>query len=177
MDRSRRFPCFARVSFLVHVRRPPARSLFSRVDKIKDVKDSPCRTTFGCSVATGPLRHCLRYVGCRLLSGTTPRDRRTLRRSECTPQVSRSASDGPSLRRSTRRSKRTVSLKQQYVLKKVDSGCYELPKTLSSFTFLMQYHKPAGNVATNICKSKKKENHVVGWCSETEAIMGIWIFA
>jgi hypothetical protein len=62
-------------------------------------------------------------------------------------------------------------------LKKVDSGCYELPKTLSSFTFLMQYHKPAGNVATNICKSKKKENHVVGWCSETEAIMGIWIFA
>lgn len=52
-----------------------------------------------------------------------------------------------------------------------------LLNTLSSFTFLMQYHRPTGKVATKMCKSKKKLNHVVGWCSETEAMMGIWIFA
>lgn len=36
------------------------------------------------------------------------------------------------------------------------------PNTLSSLIFFIQYHKPAGNVATKTCKSKKKENHVVG---------------
>lgn len=26
-------------------------------------------------------------------------------------------------------------------------------------------------------RSKKKETQVVGWCSDTEAMMGMWIFA
>lgn len=52
-----------------------------------------------------------------------------------------------------------------------------LPKTLSSFMFLITYHKPAGKVAMRICRSKKNENQVVGWCSETDAIIGMWILA
>lgn len=52
-----------------------------------------------------------------------------------------------------------------------------LPKTLSSLMFLIQNHSPAGKVHTRICRSKKKETHVVGWCSDTEAMIGMWIFA
>lgn len=37
-----------------------------------------------------------------------------------------------------------------------------LPKTLSSLMFLIQNHSPAGKVHTRICRSKKKETHVVG---------------
>lgn len=54
---------------------------------------------------------------------------------------------------------------------------YSTTKTRSSLMCLIVYHKPTGNVHTNICKSKKNENHVVGWCSDTEAIIGMWIFA
>lgn len=52
-----------------------------------------------------------------------------------------------------------------------------LPKTLSSLMFLIQNHSPAGKVHTRIWRSKKKETHVVGWCSDTEAMIGMWIFA
>ena len=52
-----------------------------------------------------------------------------------------------------------------------------LPNTLSSLTSLTQYHTPAGNAHTNICKSKKNDTHVVGWCSDTLAIIGMWILA
>jgi hypothetical protein len=37
-----------------------------------------------------------------------------------------------------------------------------LPNTLSSLTSFTQYHTPAGNAHTNICKSKKNDTHVVG---------------
>lgn len=42
---------------------------------------------------------------------------------------------------------------------------------------LMQNHRPAGKVQTRMCRSKKKETQVVGWCSDTDAMMGMWIFA
>jgi len=42
---------------------------------------------------------------------------------------------------------------------------------------LMQYHKPTGKVVTRMCRSKKKENQVVGWCSDTDAMIGMWILA
>ncbi len=43
--------------------------------------------------------------------------------------------------------------------------------------FLMQNQRPAGKVQTRMCRSKKKETQVVGWCSDTEAMIGMWIFA
>lgn len=43
--------------------------------------------------------------------------------------------------------------------------------------FLMQNQRPAGKVQTRMWRSKKKETQVVGWCSDTEAIMGMWILA
>lgn len=52
-----------------------------------------------------------------------------------------------------------------------------LPNTLSSLIFLMQNHRPAGKVHTRICRSKKKDTQVVGWCSDTDAIIGMCIFA
>lgn len=52
-----------------------------------------------------------------------------------------------------------------------------LPNTRSSLMFLMQNQRPAGKVHTRMWRSKKKETQVVGWCSDTEAMMGMWIFA
>lgn len=52
-----------------------------------------------------------------------------------------------------------------------------LPKTRSSLMFLMQNQSPAGKVQTRMWRSKKKDTHVVGWCSDTEAMIGMWIFA
>lgn len=52
-----------------------------------------------------------------------------------------------------------------------------LPKTRSSLMFLMQNHRPAGKVHTRMCRSKKNDTQVVGWCSDTEAMMGMWILA
>lgn len=52
-----------------------------------------------------------------------------------------------------------------------------LPNTRSSLMFLIQNQRPAGNVQTRMWRSKKKDTHVVGWCSDTDAMMGIWIFA
>lgn len=52
-----------------------------------------------------------------------------------------------------------------------------LPKTRSSLMFLMQNQRPAGKVQTRMWRSKKKDTQVVGWCSDTEAIMGMWILA
>lgn len=52
-----------------------------------------------------------------------------------------------------------------------------LPNTRSSLMFLMQNQRPAGNVHTRMWRSKKKETHVVGWCSDTDAMMGMWILA
>lgn len=43
--------------------------------------------------------------------------------------------------------------------------------------FLMQNHRPAGKVQTRMWRSKKKDTHVVGWCSDTDAMMGMWILA
>lgn len=43
--------------------------------------------------------------------------------------------------------------------------------------FLIQNQRPAGKVQTRMWRSKKKETHVVGWCSDTEAMMGMWILA
>lgn len=54
---------------------------------------------------------------------------------------------------------------------------YKMTKTRSSLIRLIVYHNPTGNVHTKMCKSKKNENQVVGWCSETDAIIGIWILA
>lgn len=42
---------------------------------------------------------------------------------------------------------------------------------------LMQNQRPAGKVQTKMCRSQKKETQVVGWCSDTDAMMGICIFA
>lgn len=52
-----------------------------------------------------------------------------------------------------------------------------LPKTRSSLMFLMQNQRPAGKVHTRMWRSKKKDTQVVGWCSDTDAIMGMWILA
>lgn len=52
-----------------------------------------------------------------------------------------------------------------------------LPNTRSSLTFLMQNQRPAGNVQTRMWRSKKNETQVVGWCSDTDAMMGMWILA
>lgn len=52
-----------------------------------------------------------------------------------------------------------------------------LPKTRSSLMFFMQNQRPAGNVHTRMCRSKKNDTQVVGWCSDTEAMMGMWILA
>ena len=41
----------------------------------------------------------------------------------------------------------------------------------------MQYQSPAGNTHASMWRSKKNENHVVGWCSDTEAMIGMWILA
>ena len=49
--------------------------------------------------------------------------------------------------------------------------------TLSSVRCFMTNHIPAGNMQTSMWRSKKKEVHVVGWCSDTLAMMGMWIFA
>ena len=43
--------------------------------------------------------------------------------------------------------------------------------------FLKQIQAPAGNSGTMMCRSKKKATQVVGWCSDTDAIIGIWILA
>lgn len=52
-----------------------------------------------------------------------------------------------------------------------------LPKTRSSLMFFMQNQRPAGNVQTRMCRSKKNETQVVGWCSDTDAMIGMWILA
>lgn len=52
-----------------------------------------------------------------------------------------------------------------------------LPKTRSSLMFLMQNQRPAGKVHTRMWRSKKKDTQVVGWCSDTDAIIGMWILA
>ena len=49
--------------------------------------------------------------------------------------------------------------------------------TLSSVRCFMTNHIPAGNMQTSMCRSKKNEVHVVGWCSDTLAIIGMWILA
>ena len=41
----------------------------------------------------------------------------------------------------------------------------------------MTNHIPAGNMQTSMCRSKKNEVHVVGWCSDTLAMIGMWILA
>lgn len=51
------------------------------------------------------------------------------------------------------------------------------PNTRSSLMFLMQNQSPAGKVHTRMWRSKKKETQVVGWCSDTDAMMGMWILA
>ena len=49
--------------------------------------------------------------------------------------------------------------------------------TLSSLMFFTQYHTPAGKAQTRMWRSKKNETQVVGWCSDTDAMMGMWILA
>lgn len=51
------------------------------------------------------------------------------------------------------------------------------PNTLSSLIFLTTNHKPAGKVQIKTWRSKKNDTHVVGWCSETDAMIGMWILA
>ena len=36
---------------------------------------------------------------------------------------------------------------------------------------------PRGDNGTNTCKSKKKDVHVVGWCSDTLAMIGMYLDA
>lgn len=36
---------------------------------------------------------------------------------------------------------------------------------------------PTGASGTMICRSRKKVVQVVGWCSETEAMMGMYLVA
>ncbi len=43
--------------------------------------------------------------------------------------------------------------------------------------WLLNYQSPTGKTHARTWRSKKNENHVVGWCSDTLAIMGIWILA
>ena len=50
-------------------------------------------------------------------------------------------------------------------------------KTLSSVRCFMTNHIPAGNMQTSMCRSKKNDVHVVGWCSDTLAMIGMWILA
>ena len=38
---------------------------------------------------------------------------------------------------------------------------------------LKRKKRPTGARGTRICRSKKKDVQVVGWCSETEAMMGM----
>ena len=52
-----------------------------------------------------------------------------------------------------------------------------LPNTLSSLIFFITSQSPAGNVQIRMCRSKKKDTHVVGWCSDTDAMIGMWILA
>jgi len=49
--------------------------------------------------------------------------------------------------------------------------------TRSSFISLIINQAPAGNTQTRMCRSKKNDTHVVGWCSDTDAIIGMWILA
>ncbi len=37
----------------------------------------------------------------------------------------------------------------------------------------MTNHRPAGKTHTRIWRSKKKDVHVVGWCSDTLAMIGM----
>ena len=49
--------------------------------------------------------------------------------------------------------------------------------TLSSVRYFMTNQIPAGKMQTSMCRSKKNEVQVVGWCSDTLAMMGMWILA
>lgn len=42
---------------------------------------------------------------------------------------------------------------------------------------LRQRKRPGGTRMSRMCRSKKKELQLVGWCSETEAMMGMWALA
>jgi len=41
----------------------------------------------------------------------------------------------------------------------------------------MTNQRPAGKTQMRMCRSKKKETQVVGWCSDTDAMIGMWILA
>lgn len=50
-------------------------------------------------------------------------------------------------------------------------------KTRSSLMSRMTNQAPAGKVQMRMWRSKKKDTQVVGWCSDTEAMIGMWILA
>ena len=50
-------------------------------------------------------------------------------------------------------------------------------KTRSSLMSLMTNQSPAGKTQLRMCRSKKNATHVVGWCSETDAMIGMCSFA
>merc|ERR1711991_277068 len=50
---------------------------------------------------------------------------------------------------------------------------YKMINMPPSVTFENKKNKPTGAKGTRMCKSKKKEVHEVGWCSLTDAMMGI----
>lgn len=83
-------------------------------------------------------------------------------------------------RTNTMWSQQVKLMRAKYVLTALCCGMWpkeNSPNTRSSVMLLMQYHRPTGNVVTRMWRSKKKENQVVGWCSDTDAMMGMCTLA
>ena len=63
--------------------------------------------------------------------------------------------------------------KRHDIIFKRDSRVIDLLKTRSVVRFLKHIQAPAGKSGTIMCRSKKKATQVVGWCSETDAMIGM----
>ena len=54
---------------------------------------------------------------------------------------------------------------------------YKIKNNFPSVKFWNKKNKPTGAKGTATCRSKKKDVHAVGWCSDTEAMMGMYFLA
>jgi hypothetical protein len=52
-----------------------------------------------------------------------------------------------------------------------------MTKIPPSVMLLKSVKRPTGARGTRMCRSKKKDVQVVGWCSETDAMMGMYLEA